>query len=1082
VSRREGQDELRAFLDRARRRWRTVVLVRGMLLGAVLAAIAILTLGAVDSLGLVPTGLRPLLRWLPLPIGLLPVARSLVLALLQAPGHHRLALRLEEANPEWEHLPSALLDLGPDHPFAPNLSQALGSRLPSIRLHEVTGRWIGPGEGTLGALCVSGAVLLLSLIGGPGETWARWGAPPGGGAATPDAIDTAGDEEADPLERLLAGFSIRVSPPPYTGMDEVRFSVREPVRALEGSRIRISGETPDGSRLELRLIRPGEDARTLAALAPGRVDQPHQPRDGGAQLPRSSPGPWSAEWTLAADDRALLLSLEDGERIRERVVPLEPVPDPPPTVELLEPASDMVLATGSGEVRFRARASDPFGVDDFALTWVHTRGSGESFDFREGRRSWSSVEQVGEEIEGTLTLRLDDLELGPGEVLHLRSVATDRNTATGPGRGVSSTRQIRVVREGDEMQVDALVGFPLEAEREPVLSQRMILLMTEDLLGRAPLLHRDSLSREAVGIAREQARLRGQVAEQVFSRATGAMEPTTRHLGDGLHTHGDDHAHAGEPPVLDGLHRHEEDAADEGRLEAELRPGSRYGVAAIFDPSSEGRMPRHHDEEARSGEHPDLLDPTRFDAGTGVGRFTVGGPGEMPTGFGVLPELGHDHDGDPILSVNRPLLEIHNAMWESERQLRLAALRGSIPFQEEALAGLQALRENERVFPRGTVTAPPVDVAGVRGTGDLDEAAPADRSPGEARRGTEAEVGRLERILGSGEGPEMAEALTRLAVELLGDPTAPERAGLLVARAANLPVAGGAEVEERRRLIEQALEILDPAPVRAEETAWTPAPSSALAAAVGWREGDGDGRGGIDGGREDVDDGRGGGPGARAAPETGHRPETATSPEPFVFATLRYESGNWDSAPLVPQNLIHSLAQYTDLPLEPEGVFVDLDSPEIHAHPVLYLTGHLPVRFSQAEARNLEAYVRRGGFVFMDDHNHDIDGAFHRTATAELARIFGEDALQPLPNDHELYRSFFHFEDGPPTTSHELSGWGDGLIHPELHAVLVDGRIGVLYSNKDYSSEWNYHAVNKRFLAVDNTRFGVNILVYALTR
>src|SRR5690606_40324261 len=121
-------------------------------------------------------------------------------------------------------------------------------------------------------------------------------------------------------------------------------------------------------------------------------------------------------------------------------------------------------------------------------------------------------------------------------------------------------------------------------------------------------------------------------------------------------------------------------------------------------------------------------------------------------------------------------------------------------------------------------------------------------------------------------------------------------------------------------------------------------------------------------------------------------------------------------------------------------------------------------------------------FVFMDDHNHDLDGAFHRTAVAELARIFGDEALQPVPSDHELYRTFFTFDDGPPVSAHELSGWGDGLIHRELHAVTLDGRIGVLYSNKDYSSEWSYHAVNKRFLAVDNTRFVVNILLYALTR
>jgi hypothetical protein len=202
----------------------------------------------------------------------------------------------------------------------------------------------------------------------------------------------------------------------------------------------------------------------------------------------------------------------------------------------------------------------------------------------------------------------------------------------------------------------------------------------------------------------------------------------------------------------------------------------------------------------------------------------------------------------------------------------------------------------------------------------------------------------------------------------------------------------------------------------------------------------------------------------------------------FVFATLRYASGNWDSAPLVPSNLIHSLAQYTDIPVEPEGVVVDLATPELFRYPFVFMTGHLPVHFTAPEARNLELYVQRGGFVFVDDHNHDIDGAFHRTFVSEVARILGPDALQPLPSDHELYRAFFTFEDGPPVTGHELNGWGDGLIHEELHAVEVDGRIGLLYSNKDYASEWNYHAVNKRFLGVDNTRFGVNILVYALTR
>lgn len=207
----------------------------------------------------------------------------------------------------------------------------------------------------------------------------------------------------------------------------------------------------------------------------------------------------------------------------------------------------------------------------------------------------------------------------------------------------------------------------------------------------------------------------------------------------------------------------------------------------------------------------------------------------------------------------------------------------------------------------------------------------------------------------------------------------------------------------------------------------------------------------------------------------------SSRPAPFVFVTARYESGDWNAAPLVPTNVIHSIAQYTSIPVAPQGAVVDLASPEIFRFPFLYLTGHLPVRFSQQESANLKAYVERGGFIFIDDHNHDVDGAFHRTATGELKRLFGANALREIPNGHELYRSFFVFDE-PPTTSHELNGWGDNLVHEHLLGVEINGRLGVLYSNKDYSSEWGYHYRNKRFQSVDNTRFAVNVIVYALTR
>jgi hypothetical protein len=123
--------------------------------------------------------------------------------------------------------------------------------------------------------------------------------------------------------------------------------------------------------------------------------------------------------------------------------------------------------------------------------------------------------------------------------------------------------------------------------------------------------------------------------------------------------------------------------------------------------------------------------------------------------------------------------------------------------------------------------------------------------------------------------------------------------------------------------------------------------------------------------------------------------------------------------------------------------------------------------------------VRRGGFVFVDDCNHDVDGLFAKSFEAQMAALFGPDALAQVPNDHALYRAFFNFT-GPPTTSFELNGWGDDLVHDHLRAIEIDGRIAVLYSNKDYGCEWDYDFRNKRFLAEDNTKFGVNIVAYAL--
>lgn len=200
----------------------------------------------------------------------------------------------------------------------------------------------------------------------------------------------------------------------------------------------------------------------------------------------------------------------------------------------------------------------------------------------------------------------------------------------------------------------------------------------------------------------------------------------------------------------------------------------------------------------------------------------------------------------------------------------------------------------------------------------------------------------------------------------------------------------------------------------------------------------------------------------------------------FTFARLKYRSGNWDTDQRMPSNLLNSLVEYTTIPINYEEKIIDLASNEIFNYPFTYLSGHKLVQFDQQEKVNFKKYVENGGFVFVDDCNHDIDGLFARSFEAQMSALFGPSALKKIPNKHEIYRSFFEFEKGPPTTSFELNGWGDDLVHDYLKAIEISERIGVLYSNKDYGCEWDYDFRNKRFYAEDNTKFGVNIIMYAL--
>jgi hypothetical protein len=210
-------------------------------------------------------------------------------------------------------------------------------------------------------------------------------------------------------------------------------------------------------------------------------------------------------------------------------------------------------------------------------------------------------------------------------------------------------------------------------------------------------------------------------------------------------------------------------------------------------------------------------------------------------------------------------------------------------------------------------------------------------------------------------------------------------------------------------------------------------------------------------------------------------PNGMASSDKFIFTRLQYESGDWDVDQRMPANVLNSLIEYTTLPVSLQENIVPLSSSEIFNCPFCYLSGHKLVEFTRQERDNFEKYILNGGFVFADDCNHDIDGLFAKSFEDQMQKIFGPNSLKKIQPSHLLYSIFFKF-DGPPTTAQELNGWGDDIVHDYLKAIEINGKMGVLYSNKDYGCEWDYDFRNKRFYKLDNTQFSVNIVMYALNR
>lgn len=312
---------------------------------------------------------------------------------------------------------------------------------------------------------------------------------------------------------MRGGVSVRVTPPAYAGLAPLRLESWQTVKALSGSAIELigSGDVPE-------IV-----SRNISS------ETGHHIRATGSN------GRWSA--VLTADSTPSVLSI--GTTSGKQQVIIEGYKDSIPRVIISLPEHDSVWRTPVGQVNLKASAQDDLGLTGAWFELLITSGEGERFTVRSltlGKLSWdNSVHMHSAQLSAVVDLTA--LALAEGDVIHIRAVARDGNPASGRELGSSETRSLRIARRGEYDSVSVEPAPPPDVDKS-LLSQRMLLMLTEKLDARQKKLERAQVIEESQRIARDQARLRQSVGDIVFQRLSGEASGEHSHYpGDG-HDHG----------------------------------------------------------------------------------------------------------------------------------------------------------------------------------------------------------------------------------------------------------------------------------------------------------------------------------------------------------------------------------------------------------------------------------------------------------------------------------------------------------------------------------------------------------------
>jgi hypothetical protein len=181
--------------------------------------------------------------------------------------------------------------------------------------------------------------------------------------------------------------------------------------------------------------------------------------------------------------------------------------------------------------------------------------------------------------------------------------------------------------------------------------------------------------------------------------------------------------------------------------------------------------------------------------------------------------------------------------------------------------------------------------------------------------------------------------------------------------------------------------------------------------------------------------------------------------------------------PIADTHMMRILNELTLLRPRIDGSNVfSLSDPELHRHPIAYMSEPGFWNMDEEEVLGLRSYLAKGGFIIFDDfRGHDWDNLVD-----QMRRAVPEGQWVQLDSTHPVFHSFFEINDLEYLTSYNGMPTYWGMFEDNDQRKRL---IALANRDNDLGEYWEYSDTGYAPVDLSNQayKFGINYFIYALT-